>query len=135
MKNAMHPKGKIETTFYATAMERLERRKENVDVIVELHDANIQALARAMENNEAAAAPDAIAAAFEKNEYEKLVKELISSISLHPGALVRAYPRLPLIHLRLKWSDELDALARDSRVKAIYENFVIKSRAQRTSIE
>jgi hypothetical protein len=135
VQNAPFEKRKIETTFYAAAKEKLDRRKEPVNVIVELHDDNIQGSVRTMRQDEHNENAEEYIVAFEKREYESLIRDFMSSIPLHASALVQAYFQLPMLHLRLKSSSELDTLNRDSRVKAIYENIVLKSHSRSTSLQ
>jgi hypothetical protein len=125
--NAMLSDRKIEATFYAAAKDKLDRRREPVNVIVELRDDNIQNAVRAMRKDELEKITEEYISAFENREHEKLIQEFMNSIPLHNAALIQSYSQLPMMHLKLKSLTELDALNRDSRVKAIYENIVLKT--------
>jgi len=129
--NTMLADRKIESTFYAAAKEKLNRKRAPVNIIVELCDDNIHNSVRAMRKDGHDDNVEEYIVAFEKREYERLIQDFMNSIPLLKAALIQSYSQLPMIHLKIKSTTELDALNRDSRVKAIYENIVLKTSTRR----
>ena len=109
----------------ATLITRLQRN-ESVKVIVELETSAIESEATAQRRSRGLSHDDAAIVAYKAQEYSKLKDGLHSAMLPRRLLLLKDYGHLPMFAARLDAPADLEALAQQPNVLAVYEDIALQ---------